>query len=82
MMFSKKIVIQTRDSRSKVLKKLRGVIETRYDKRNTSLYRGEFVKEGFLLSRNTSVGSFTHLWVFGKFTKTEMGTSPKTSEVF
>lgn len=75
MMFSKKILIQTHDSRSKVLKKLRKVIETRFDKHDGSHYRGEFVKEGFILARNTSVGSFTHLWVFGEFLKTKTGTN-------
>ena len=79
MLFSKDIVIETRDSRSKVLKKLREVIETRCDEHEGSTYRGEFVKEGFILVRNTSVGSFIHLWVFGKFVKTEKGTNIEVS---
>lgn len=75
MLFSRRIVIKTCDSRSNVLKKLRQVIETRCDDREGSDYRGEFVKEGFILAGNTSVGSFTHLWVFGKFVRTDVGTN-------
>jgi hypothetical protein len=51
------------------------VIETRHEPNEKSGYRGEFVREGFLLWEKTSGGSFIGLWVFGEFVKTETGTN-------
>lgn len=82
MIFCRKIEIETSDSRVKVLKKLRQVIETKEFPKPKSSYKGEFVKEGFIVVRKTSVSSFPPVWISGELIETQSGTNINVTITF
>jgi hypothetical protein len=72
MLLSKKITIETDCSRSEVLKRLRGIIETKDNQIKDSDYKGEFVKEGFMLvTKMSAAGSMPKVFIFGQFIEAE-----------
>jgi hypothetical protein len=75
MIFTRRILIETTDSRARITKKLREVIESHEHSIPKSRYRGVFAEEGFIVLPKTSAASLPHVLIFGEFIKAPKGTN-------
>jgi hypothetical protein len=74
MLLCKTLQYETSESINEVIRKLRQVIETKHEKNKSSHYKGEFVKEGFILVTKMSAASMPTVFIFGQFINTKDGT--------
>lgn len=74
MLFSRSIMIQTKESKGKVVELLRKVIETQDSREGKYYYSGAFTEEGFIAFNKTGPNSSSEIVIYGKFESSPAGT--------
>jgi hypothetical protein len=67
MFLNKTLKYETSESIDEVTRRMREVVETKDEPNELSHYKGEFVKQGFMLVRKTSAVSMPGVYIFGRY---------------